>query len=213
MVSYKRAFVATFCMIIAAVYLAYMRNSEDEPPKRALSTFPTEIGGWHGEVSYFDDAIYDALGVDDSILISYKGPENKEVQVYVGYYRSQREGDLIHSPRNCMPGSGWKITSTSTEHVPIDSGTIEVSKLMIEKGRSRLIALYWFQSRGRYINSEYWQKIYLVWDAIIKNRTDGSFVRLIAPVEDQNEASTTDYLKTFASSLIPILNQYLPSGD
>jgi EpsI family protein len=81
----------------------------------------------------------------------------------------------------------------------------------LEKEAQQQVVLYWFQSRGRFIASEYMQKIYLVWDAIFKNRTDGSFIRLIAPVHE-NETDTTDYVKTLAQDLIPILEQYLPSS-
>jgi len=87
-----------------------------------------------------------------------------------------------------------------------------VIKLIIEKGMYKQVMLYWFQSRGRFISSEYWQKIYLVWDAIFKKRTDGSFIRLIAPVQSGDIESTTGYLKMFAENLIPILGEYLPEG-
>jgi len=151
--------------------------------------------------------------VDDSTLISYQDAEGKFVQLYIGYYQSQREGDLIHSPKNCMPGSGWEIDRTSIEELALAGKrpqTIKVIKLTLKKGPSTQVVLYWFQSRGRFIASEYWQKIYLVWDAIFENRTDGSFIRLIAPVGPKGMDYTTDYLKTFAEKIIPILQEYLP---
>ncbi len=210
MISYKRAFTATFLMIITAVYLNYLSHGEAVPPSKQFSSFPKQIEEWHGEVSYFDASVYEILGVDDSILISFDGPDKKQVQVYVGYYQSQREGDLIHSPKNCMPGSGWEITSTSIEEVTAGGRNFNVIKLLLEKGLHKQVVFYWFQSRGRYISSEYWQKIYLILDAVFQNRTDGSFVRLIAPIDSRGEPFTTDYLKSFTSQLIPILNQYLP---
>lgn len=181
--------------------------------KKKFSTFPKQVGAWIGKESFFEQKIYDKLGVDDSVLISYKSNDTREVQLYVGYYESQREGDLIHSPKNCMPGSGWNITDTSLEEIIIPGNKtkkIKAIKLILEKGINRQVVLYWFQSRGRFIASEYWQKIYLVWDAIFKNRTDGSFVRLIAPVNDKGVESATDYLKSFAVAVIPILNEYIP---
>lgn len=200
-------------MLFTTVYLNYMSHGEAVPTRRPLAEFPTNIDGWSGKASRFDDDIYRVLGVDDSILMSYVDNENRSVQLYVGYYESQREGDLIHSPKNCMPGSGWNITSTSIENVLVGGKEIPVIKLILERGISKQVSLYWFQSRGRYISSEYWQKIYLVWDAISKNRTDGSFVRLISPVDSRGEEFASGYLKSFASKLIPILNDYLPMGS
>lgn len=210
------------CTLISALMLAsigllsYFNRSEAVPPRKPLNSFPKNIENWTGQEGFFDKQVYDVLGVDDSALISYQGPEGKSVQLYVGYYQSQREGDLIHSPKNCMPGSGWDIIQTSLEEIsPADPSPqkIKVIKLILEKGASRQVVLYWFQSRGRFIASEYLQKIYMVWDAITKNRTDEAFVRLIAPVGPKGEAYTTEYLRTFAERLIPVLIQYLPSKE
>jgi EpsI family protein len=112
-----------------------------------------------------------------------------------------------------MPGSGWNITDTSLEEIIIPGNKtkkIKAIKLILEKGINKQVVLYWFQSRGRFIASEYWQKIYLVWDAIFKNRTDGSFVRLITSVNDKGVESATESLKSFAVAVIPILNEYIP---
>ena len=87
---------------------------------------------------------------------------------------------------------------------------INVIKLNIEQEEKKQIVLYWFQSRGRFISSEYWQKIYLVIDSITKRRTDGSFVRLIAPVIDGDKEKALKDLKNFAREVIPVLEDYLP---
>jgi len=90
-------------------------------------------------------------------------------------------------------------------------GKIRVIKLILEKGNQRQLVLYWFQSRGRFIASEYMQKIYLVIDSITKHRSDGSFVRLLSPVIDGNENKTSENMKDFARLLLPILQEYIPS--
>ena len=179
---------------------------------RPFSSFPKQIGEWIGTQDRFDQKIYDALGVDDSILSNYRTSDGRQVQLYIGFYQSQREGDIIHSPKNCMSGSGWNITQTSLEELNFSgtkTGKIKVIKLILEKGAQKDVVLYWFQSRGRIISSEYWQKVFLVWDAIFKHRTDGSFVRLMSPV-GKNELETTQNIKAFAKELFPVLEQYLP---
>ena len=212
----KRIIIASSLMVFTFIFLSFMSHGRDIPSKKSFSTFPKKIGEWIGQESFFDQKVYEILGVEDSVLISYRDPDGKEVQLYVGYYDSQREGDLIHSPKNCMPGSGWKITQTSLEEVTLPGSkrkTIKVIKLILEKGIHKQVVLYWFQSRGRFISSEYLQKIYLVWDAIFKNRTDGSFVRLIAPLHREGMEYTLDYLKTFAQKLIPVLEEYIPGEE
>lgn len=212
--SYKRTLIASTLMIVAMVFLAYISHGENVQPNRPFSTFPKQIGQWSGNEEHFDQTTYDILGVEDSFLCNYRDSDGRQVQLYVGFYQSQREGDLIHSPRNCMPGAGWNIMRSSLEEVTIpgiNPGKIIMNKLSLGKGSQRQVVLYWFQSRGRFIASEYMQKVYLVVDSITRHRTDGSFVRLISPVVNDDEEKTMHDMKSFAKLLIPILEEYIPS--
>jgi EpsI family protein len=113
-----------------------------------------------------------------------------------------------------MPGAGWNIIQTSLEQVTIPNSNpekIEMIKLLLEKADQQQVILYWFQSRGRFIASEYMQRIYVVIDSIAKHRTDGSFIRLMAPVINGNVERTSSYLRDFARLLLPILQEYIPS--
>ena len=201
-------------MLLTSICLPYLTSSDDQPLKKGFSSFPMQIGDWRGTKNRFDQQVYTILGVDDSLLANYYNSKEKDIQLYIGYYKSQREGDIIHSPKNCMPGSGWNITDISLLALNLkrqDGSPIKVVKLVLQNGIQRQIALYWFHSRGRVINSEYAQKIYLVWDAITKHRTDGSFVRLMSSVTNQDEPKTTQRLKQFAEQILPILNNFIPS--
>lgn len=196
------------------VSLNYLSHGEDIKINKSLSTFPKKIGEWAGKEGRFDEEVYEVLGVDDSILATYHKQDGRMVQLYVGFYQSQREGDLIHSPKNCLPGAGWNIISTSHEEVLIPGNNpvrIKVIRLDLQKGSQQQIVLYWFQSRGRFIASEYWQKIYIVIDSITRRRTDGAFVRLIAPLINKDEENTLEDLKEFSQLVIPVLQEYLPS--
>jgi EpsI family protein len=130
----------------------------------------------------------------------------------VGFYQSQSKGDLIHSPKNCMPGSGWNIVQSAAIpiNLPKSGKTIKIAKLLLNKDGQKQVVYYWFQSRGRIICSEYMQKIWLVVDSVTKNRTDGSFVRLIAPVI-KNETEAEILLTQFADEIFPVLNQFIPN--
>ena len=202
-------------MISTAVFANFLTNSgKDVYALKPLSTFPKQFGDWRGVEQRFDDEIYTVLGVDDSFLATYVNPQGRQVQLYIGFYKSQREGDIIHSPKNCMPGSGWNIVKTSSEELDINHGPfgkVKVIEFKLKKGLDEQVVLYWYQSRGRVISSEYLQKIYLVYDSITRNRTDGSFVRLIAPVYKDNEELTSRFLKDFAQMIFPVLTEYLPS--
>ena len=201
-------------MALTLMVLGFTNRAETIKPNKSFGTFPMTIGPWQGSSSRFDQKIYDKLGVDDSILAAYRSEKDETVQLYVGFYQSQREGDLIHSPKNCMPGSGWNIARTSIEAVDVSDHdipkNINVIKLLLVKGSQKQVVLYWFQSRGRVISSEYLQNIWLVIDSITKHRTDGSFVRVISPVV-KGEDETLKIMKDFIRAVYPYLNEYIPS--
>ena len=212
--TYKRIVTIALIMVLTMILLGFSNHSEIIKPNKPFDSFPMNIGKWNGTTSRFDEKIYDILGVDDSVLASYQSDNGEAVELYVGFYQSQKEGDLIHSPKNCMPGSGWNILKSSIETVDtVKDGkaeTIDVIKLILGKGSEKQVMLYWFQSRGRIISSEYMEKIWLVIDSITKHRTDGSFVRLISPVI-KSEDETLELLKGFTKDIYPHLNEYLPS--
>lgn len=211
--SFKRTLIASALMILTMFSLRYASHGENTPPYKPLSSFPTKIGDWVGKQDRFSDEVYEILGVDDSFLANYNSSDGRQVQLYVGFYESQREGDLIHSPKHCMPGAGWEIVHTSAEELLIAASEptkIRMIKLILEKSGQKQVVLYWFQSRGRFIASEYMQKVYLVIDSITRQRTDGSFVRVIAPAVAGEEGKATDSLMEFTRLLVPILQEYLP---
>ena len=137
---------------------------------------------------------------------------NQHVGLYVGYYRSQRQGDTIHSPMNCLPGAGWVPVDAGRSRIAAaGGGDVEVNRYLIQKGEDRQVALYWYEGRGRTVASEYWSKAYLVWDAASRNRTDGALVRVLSPVaRGESTADAARRAEAFAARLLPLLPAYVP---
>lgn len=214
--SLKRSILASAIMLFTLVCLILIRQSGEVQPMRSLSTFPLRIGDWVGEEKYFDQYIYDKLGVDDSILRDYRTRDGSVIELYIGYYQSQSQSDIIHSPKHCMPGNGWKIIETDKVFVHIDDidaaqKNIRLNHMWLCKGRRKMNMIYWFQGRGRYITSEYMQKIYLVLDSITRRRTDEAFIRIISMTTAGKETKSSKNLIDFAMLLMPILKEYIPS--
>jgi EpsI family protein len=133
--------------------------------------------------------------------------------LYVGYYTSQRKGDTIHSPMNCLPGAGW--TPIVAERIKVDTpgaAAIDVNRVLIQKGDERQVALYWYQGRGRSVANEYVSRAFLVWDAVTRHRTDGALVRVISPIRpsDPSGAIAEDRTRRFVQQMYPHLGEYLP---
>jgi EpsI family protein len=155
------------------------------------------------------------LGVDDYVNRTYLSQDFFPAHLYVGYYQSQRSGDTMHSPLNCLPGAGWNPVKRSHITIPInDKSAIEINRIVILKGLDKQVVLYWYQSHGRVIASEYWGKIYTVLDAVRTNRTDAALVRIICPVagmDTESEAFAEQQAIEFAKALFPLLERFLPT--
>ncbi len=192
----------------------FSHNNPSVPPMRPFSEFPLKIAEWKGQPNQINPREYAILGVEYYVLADFyrQGQDNTPINFYLGYYESQKQGDTIHSPKNCLPGAGWNILETGTidVEIPGKKKPVTLARLLLGKGRKRQVVLYWFHSRGRVISSEYMQKIWLVTDSIFRHRTDGSFVRIVSPVST-DENHTIEVLTNFVQQIFPVLDKYIPS--
>ena len=213
----SRAVVLFACLVLAAGVVARADRAEPILIRQTLDKFPLQLEGWQGlPQAPFAKDILDVLGVDDYLTRVYYTPDrNQGAGLYIGYYQTQREGDTIHSPMNCLPGAGWQPVRTDRVDIGIPGRTepIHVNEVVIEKGLDRQLVLYWYQSRGRVVASEYWSKVFMVTDAIRYNRSDAALVRVVTPV--RNSATGLDdareRARAFVQVLFPQLDRHLPS--
>jgi len=214
-----RLFVLSACLLASATLAARATHSEQVPLREPLARMSRQIGPWTGsDEPQLPSDIVAVLGVDEYINRAYVdrgGHVPAPVELYVGYYKSQREGDTIHSPLNCIPGSGWEPVSATRPQitVPGAAAPITVNRLLIQKGIDRQVVLYWYQAHGRVVASEYWSKLFMVYDAVRLNRSDAALVRVISPVlASENDPSVAEGRVTeFVQQLFPRLNAHLPS--
>jgi EpsI family protein len=134
----------------------------------------------------------------------------------MGYYGSQRQGDTIHSPQNCLPGAGWEPVSEGRLTLPNVDGAgreVTINRYVIQKGLDQTVVLYWYHGRGRVVANEYLSRALLIRDALVTNRTNGSLVRVIVPVlrkDAGNLAPAESLAEEFVRAIFPSLDSYLP---
>lgn len=208
-----RLLVVCACLALTSVYLSVTLRSEPALQRASFAEFPNRIGDWSGiPTNDFDPSVIAALGVDEYVNRYYSSGK-RLAHLYIGYYRSQREGDAIHSPMNCLPGAGWLPISTGTIELQTGAAPARVNRYVIQKGLDKQIVLYWYQSHGRTIASDYWSKIYLVLDSIRFNRTDAALVRVIAPFDESlpaPEGAAEQTAVSLVDGVYPLLGRYLP---
>ncbi len=201
-------------LVGTALLLASRRSVEYIPKHQPLETFPVQIGNLQGRSLPIDQRVSEILGPGQFLDREFRSPSLAEapIDLFVAYYPSQRRGDTIHSPQNCLPGAGWTPLQTGLIQIPRANGrTITAKRYIVSKGIERLLVLYWYQAHGRTTPSEYWAKIYLVADAIKMNRTDGALVRIAVLVPNSSQVSQSEARAVqFAQSISQQLDDFIP---
>jgi len=186
---------------------------EARPERTSLKTFPLKIGTWQAKESSLPIEVEQALGFDDYVLADYaQEGSSKSVNFYVAYYASQRKGVSPHSPQVCIPGGGWVISALGNAPVKLGAaGSVDVVRIIISKDGQRQLVYYWFEQRGRQLSNEYLMKWQLLVDAITRNRTDGALVRVVTPVQPNEDIAVADErLRQFLQGAEPLLPAYVP---
>jgi EpsI family protein len=204
-------------LLILILFAGVMINAwsylgEAHVERKELKDFPQTIGTWQrtGKDQILDDETMKVLRASDYLLRDFRKPEGTVANLYVGYYASQRSGATYHSPLNCLPGSGWQLSEPGKATIALPDGSSFIAnKYVIQNGEFRSLMIYWYQGRGRNVASEYWGKVYTVFDSVRLRRSDGAMVRVTVPVgnsiPDAEKAATE-----FASLAATVMPEFVP---
>lgn len=199
---------AAAALLAAGVALTAAAREQQAPPLRAPleSTLPARIGGLEARDGRVEAA---RGGADAALLRGYVDAGGTGIaSLYVGYFATQARGRTIHSPRNCLPGSGWEVLAWARAPLPAAGGAT-VNRVLLARGGQRALVLYWYQGRGRVESSEYRVKWNLLRDAALRRRSEEALVRVTVPVRGA-ETEAFDHAARVAAAVVPALAAALP---
>jgi len=212
--SIRWRFVTAVILLAGAALLLQARNSaEIIPSRQALSSFPKTLQGWTSTEIPLTKETLEFLGPGDFLRRDYRdATTGSAVDLFIAYFPSQRSGDTIHSPKNCLPGAGWAPVQSDRVALTLPGQvSFPANRYLIARGENRQLVLYWYWAHNRAVASEYSAKFYLVADSIRMHRSDGSLVRVttaLAPRESVESAQQR--LLSFAGNIVPLMNNYVP---
>jgi EpsI family protein len=183
-------------------------------PQKHLDAFPAQLGVWKmQEDQQLSPSLLDVLRADSYVSRWYQEPSGDQVELFIAYYRNQSAGETMHSPQNCLPGSGWQPVMKDRIVADLGSGRLaKVNRYVVEKDGRQALVLYWYQAHGRIIADEYLSKLYLVWDAIHLHRHDGAIVRFSVMLPpDANTGRETQSALKFARAVSQNLADFVPN--
>jgi EpsI family protein len=189
--------VVLLSVTLLASSLSERRRSDDLA--QPLQNIDTQLAGWRAVADEALGARVLKVLLPTSYLARTYQKGDRQLGLFVAFYAQQRAGESMHSPKHCLPGSGWEIWDYDSALIPVAGRQVRVNKYSIHHEGQRMLMYYWYQSRQRIIASEYLGKLLLVRDALVDGRTAGSLVRITVP----DVAGASDDAVTFASGLIP----------
>ncbi len=204
--------VASLVLILQGGLLYSSIREEVIPSSRPLADVPRTLGQWQFvQEGVIDKESMAVLQADDTLVREY-AKDGVQANLYVAGFRSQRTGKAPHSPKNCLPGSGW--TPLDDREVTLDVGqgqVIPANRYVITHGDYRSMVFYWYQSRDRAVAGEFKAKFWVMADALRYNRTDTALIRVIVPIINKDEAAAERQATDFVKSMYSTVLDYLPS--
>jgi EpsI family protein len=209
-----RPWLAAAVLALGFLVMGRLNHGERAPTRAPLAEFPMRLGRWSGENVPLPASVVRAVGLDDYVNRIYSEGPGAPVTLYISYYSSQRTGQTIHSPKNCLPGTGWQPVDSRRLRVPVTgSSPLVVNEYDVERDTARVLVLYWYDERGRDIASEYAAKFWLTADALTRDRTDGALVRVTTPIGDagRNLGAAERRAAGFVETVFPRLSRFIPN--
>jgi EpsI family protein len=205
---------------LGTAFLAASRDQMALEPVAPLASIPASIGPYDGRDLTVSDAELAVAGVSEYLMREFARDSSESFSVYVGYYPYQTRGRSIHSPKNCLPGSGWEAFDTGVESVLVGGQRYTVNRYLLANGDARALVYYWYQGRGRVAANEYAVKWDLLRDAALYGRSEEALVRIVIPLPPSGghlanrsapDIAAADRIAALsAQALIPAVDGILP---
>lgn len=213
---YTRVLTAALLLQAFAFY-ALASRPEYTPSMLPLIAFPAKVGTWIGVKDFpIEQETLDVLKADDTLDRLYVNADTRQaVYLFIAFFKTQRYGQSPHSPKNCLPGAGWEPvpgrSDRPTLQVSGEPEPIEINKWVTERGTEQSITLYWYQSHGRVVASEFAAKFWSMADSVRYHRSDTALVKLTIQVHDGDVDGAVKTGYDFLQAMFPALLRQLPA--
>jgi len=207
-------------LLVGCLTTLKLRGDVDRvPPSTPLQFLPETLDSRVAQDIPLDKETLEVLGDGhflNRIYTNDGGPGQAPlvpVSLFIAYFPTQRTGQSIHSPQNCLPGAGWAFLSSRVINLPTASRKpYPVGEYLIGNAGEKQVVLYWYLAHGRSVANDYLAKGYMMLDALRWNRTDGALIRIVTPVTPmETQADAQKRAIQFANQLTPMLPRFIPN--
>jgi EpsI family protein len=209
MIKLSRFIIVYVLLGIVALYIN-LHSDIMITTNKPLTEFPVNNKGWRMfSEAAFSENVLSVLKPTDYLSRQYVSPDGNKVSFYLGYHGGGKESGGIHSPKHCLPGSGWYEVSSRQRAIVNGGKKINLVEAVYQKGENKELFLYWFQVRGKTLDDEYSLKLSEILNSLLYRRRDSAFVRISVPFEaDENKAKMTG--EQFVMDFDAVIQKFLP---
>jgi EpsI family protein len=203
----KKAFIGILS-IIGATFLATTLVSHCRAPMGLRADFdriPLGKGEWVGSREEVPQPIVEMLSPDAILSASFVSKKGDKVHLFVDYYSPQNTVGAIHSPRNCLPGSGWIIAGSGPRLLEFSGRKIHAGRFKLTLGKANQIMDFWYITRFGETASDYRLKFNTMISSLVLKPTDKAFVRFVASDDPGSIAAMEEFEKLFTDEIYKAL--------
>lgn len=181
-----------------------------------LHNLSWQLGKWKASAEQSMGSDVEAyLKPDEYIMRDYRDDRaGSTIGLFVAYFKSLQNVYGPHSPRICLPGAGWLVSSSKliSVAVPGRAEPIPVNQFVMEKSGERILVVYWYQNDRDVWAQEFHAKLRLLPDLLRYRRSDVSLVRLITPLRGATPEGELAESIEFTRNLFPFLAEHFASA-
>jgi len=203
----KTFFIIAVILVLTFVFaytVKYIKPSQRQI--KDLTTFPLVYNQWQGKLDYIDQASLNRLNRDQYFNATYSNSTGQKVQLFFDYFMQGGSSGGVHSPRNCLPGSGWAIMASEQRQINIGGRIISANRLHLKLGEAQHVMDFWYITRRGETANDYKFKIYTMLSSLTLQPTDVAFIRFIG----LDTPSSLQALDDFEKTIVPVIYSYLP---
>jgi EpsI family protein len=204
-------FIVVFILLAVTALYINLHADITVPTNKPFSKFPAVNQEWRmTSQAEFSNNVLDVLKPTDYLSRQYQGADGAKVALYIGYHGGGKESGGIHSPKHCLPGSGWYEVSSKRDYLEVNGERFNLVRAVYQNGESKEMFIYWFQVKGRTLSEEYSLKFAEITNSFLYRRRDSAFIRVSVPFE-VNEQAAEDVGKRFIRDFFPVIQEFLPT--
>ncbi|MBL4894980.1 MAG: EpsI family protein, partial [Emcibacter sp.] len=199
-----KSFILFSFVTVVFVGMAPIYASVIEQRYQTFENHSLNLNGdiWGKDISGHTDWKPHYAGASQTFYHRIKPEASSAVDIFVAYYKYQsKESEMIRFGNTVVQEDVWSRISSGTIEADISGSKGTVNEILLQSGRRKRIALYWYWVDGDTTASTYEAKILNVKAKLLGGRLDSAVIVLSALVESDNINQKREELLRVAASL------------